>query len=88
MKKSVLPNNVMPDYPIIRDNLSKSLSETPKSHSHVGVVMMLLFEVRRRPLVGSLLLVGLGRSIVLVLLGLVLEGVNTGLGTVRLLVDV
>lgn len=45
MKKSVLPNSVMPDYPIIRDDLS-SLSETPKSHSHVGVVMMLLFEVR------------------------------------------
>lgn len=37
---------------------------------------------------GSLLLVGLSRSIVLVLLGLVLEGVDTGLGTERLLVDV
>lgn len=37
---------------------------------------------------GSLLLVGLSRSIVLVLLGLVLEGVDTGLGTARLLVDV
>lgn len=36
---------------------------------------------------GSLLLVGLSRSIVLVLLGLVLEGVDTGLGTARLLVD-
>lgn len=35
---------------------------------------------------GSLLLVGLSRSIVLVLLGLVLEGVDTGLGTARLLV--
>lgn len=50
--------------------------------------MMLLFEVRRRPLVGSLLLVGLSRSVVLVLLRLVLEGVDTGLGTVRLLADV
>lgn len=48
--------------------------------------MMSLSEVSRRPLVGSLLLVGLSRSIVLVLLGLVLEGVNTGLGTARLLV--
>lgn len=48
--------------------------------------MMLLIEVGGRPLVGSLLLVGLSRSIVLVLLGLVLEGVDTGLGTARLLV--
>lgn len=37
---------------------------------------------------GSLLLVGLSRSIVLVLLGLILEGVNTGLSTARLLVIV
>lgn len=37
---------------------------------------------------GSLLLVGLSRSIVLVLLGLVLQGVDTGLGTARLLVKV
>lgn len=37
---------------------------------------------------GSLLLVGLSRSIVLVLLGLVLQGVDTGLGTTRLLVQI
>lgn len=36
---------------------------------------------------GGLLLVGLSRSIVLVLLGLVLEGVDTSLGTARLSVD-
>lgn len=48
---------------------------------------MVLFEVKRRPLVGSLLLVGLSRSIVLVLLGLVLQGVDTSLGAARLLVD-
>lgn len=36
---------------------------------------------------GSLLLVGLSRGVVLVLLGLVLQGVDTGLGTARLSVS-
>lgn len=81
MKKSVLPNGSTPDCPSSVITLSQESSETPKIHGHVEVVMMLLIGVGRRPLVGSLLLVGLSRSIVLVLLGLVLEGVNTGLGT-------
>lgn len=46
MKKSVLPNDVMPDCPSSVIVSHKNLSETPKSHSHVGIVMMLLFEVR------------------------------------------
>lgn len=44
MKKSVLPN--FHARLSIRSDLSMSLSETPKNHSHVEFVMMLRFEVR------------------------------------------